>query len=153
VSQFFSQDQFTEVTGVFSDYFDFRAVDVVINKSPIQVISNVASTNEMYGYGEQSTQPSEISYQPVSGVFQCVIVNAQHGNPTDSFKGEARTLKSIISPNAKYLKCRNDCRQFIKNGKTENVIVDDLVYNLDMQEIQQNYFGLKFYYFELKQTL
>jgi hypothetical protein len=44
----------------------------------------------------------------------------------------------------------NEVKSFIQNGKTENVIVDGLLFDLASEPWVQNYFGLEFWYFKLR---
>jgi len=134
------------MTGKLMDHFTTFSREICINKSPIQTINQI-NTNVIYGYGEESAPQTEISYTFVSGIYPAIILynkGTKNANELDT--------KLMLNPNATYIKIKKDARDYIKNGKTESIIMDGNTWNIAGNEAVQDYLGLKFYYFELKGT-
>ncbi len=137
------------ITGRFGDLYDTMAVNnIIINKRPIEVINNPATTI-LPGYGEASTPITDVTYIPVSGIFPAIIISPHKANIKPDFIIDAKILLNV---NSTYIKVKQDCRDYIRNGHTESIQFDNNYYNVVSIEQLQNFLGLKFYYFELKQT-
>jgi hypothetical protein len=136
-------------TGKLWDHFETFAREITINKSPIQVINQI-NTSPVYGYGEESTPLTEITYTPVSNSSYSGMILYNYNASQNS---DQMDTKLRLNPNSIYLKTTEEAKNYIKNGtKTESIIADGNTFNLAGNEAVQNYLGLKFYYFELKQT-
>lgn len=147
-----SQDTVDIRTGDVHDQFLYFSRPVTIHQEPIQ---NVISEPEnfIFGYSADSqTTDSQITYTPVYDVFSGLIIYP--------FKAKSQSLgmfdnKLQLNPNNIYLKVRKDARDYIKTGgKVEKIEADEETWNLveGFKVQQQNYLGLKFYYFEVKGT-
>ena len=59
----------------------------------------------------------------------------------------ANTSKGMIK-----IKVEKDARDYIKDGKTERVIVDNSSFNIVSDDKLQNFLGLKYYVYFLEKT-
>lgn len=142
---FLNSSQIELFSGVFSKHFPTYAREFIIFKEPKKVVTSTTST--FYpGYG-QSSNESQITYVPVSGIYSGII--SYNTNQTQENLYESR---SSISKGEVRLKVQKDAYNFIKNGKNESFVVDGNVYNLISDEYVQSYLGLQYFYFVLKRT-
>ncbi len=121
---------------------------VIIYKEPIKNIIINPSVN-IFGYENESSSKEEITYIPVSQIFggQAIYPRKQKGN-NPYFDDKFR-----LENNSVYLRCKQDCRDYIKNGeKTVNLQLDGKYWNLGEGEQIQNFMNLKYYYFEIIAT-
>lgn len=142
----------SKFTGAFGNLFDTFArarTDrwVVINKEPIKNILTNEDNIAGYSFGSNVNSYENI---PVSGVFPAVIIYEYKSDNKDVFSQETKTA---LVQNPCRIKVERDAADFILNGKTENVLVDGQTYNVVSQYKVQDYLGLKYYYFNLSQTL
>lgn len=142
------QSEVTVLTGVFAQHFDTFSREIVIYKEPQKVITSVnpQSSPGYYGYS-QPTQEENITYVPVSGTHSAIVLypeNQDFRNLVD--------MKMIDLQGKVHIKVREETKNFIKNGKTEKIVIDSNDYNLNGSEKVQNYLGLKYYYFPVDRT-
>lgn len=130
-------------SGCFAEHFDLFARNITINKAPKETITYNTSTSFIPGYNVQPQ--ATITYTPVSGIYPAIV--KYKGNVAEEFSSEPRlsfTRSDVI------VKVKRDARDFIKNDKTENFVVDGNTYNVIEEEWVQNYLGLEYYYFGLR---
>ena len=140
-----TQSQIDLFSGKFGNHFSTFCRSFIINKTPKKVVTSTTST--FYpGYG-QSSNESQITYVPVSGIYSGII--SYNTNQTQENLYEAR---SSISKGEVRLKVQKDAYDFIKNGKNENFIVDGMTFNSIADESLQVFCGLTYYYLTLKRT-
>lgn len=127
------------------DLFDTNKRNIVVFKSPLQTFT---SENRDYlpGYGDAAQEPN-ITYTPVTGVFEA---NVFYGPKLEN--EVLPQTKTTISKNVIKIKVGREARDFIKNGKTESLLVDDNRYNVISDDGQQHFMGAVFYYFVLEGT-
>jgi len=146
---FLNSEQLNLLTGTFQKHFDQFSTgignEILIYKEPIKIINTVSSTN-FPGYGEDSSSNTEITYQVVSGQFPCVPI---YGNVSDKSFSE---LHFSLGQNEIMVKVKEDAKNYILDGKTERVIVNEMNYNIASNYKVQNYFGGKYYYFKCTET-
>jgi len=150
MSSLVTQNEIDIFTGDFENLFDTFKRPITVFKTPKKVVSaaSVNNQNIYFGYDSQNVAPNVIeSYEPVSGVFEVMIryKDQQQSNPldelnTNSFEGDVR------------IKVQEDCREFIKDGRTENIQFDNKVFNVVGDEAVKYFFGYKLYVFHLKAT-
>jgi hypothetical protein len=145
-----SQDEINVFTGDFQNLFDTFKRSITVFKRPKKVVtaSNVNDQNIYFGYDSQNVAPDVVeSYEAVSGTFDVMITykdNQESDELSDlntfSYNGDVR------------IKVQEDCRDFIKEGKTENIQFDNKVFNVVGDEAVKYFFGYKLYVFHLKAT-
>ena len=142
---FLNSSQIELFSGTFARHFPSFAREFTVFKEPKKIITSTTA-NYYAGYG-QSSNESQITYVPISGIYSGII--SYNTNQTQENLYEAR---SAISKGEVRLKVQKDAYDFIKNGKNENFIVDGNTYNVISDEAIQNYVGLQYFYFTLKRT-
>ena len=141
-----SATEITALTGTLSDHFDSFKRDVVVFKEPKVTITNKVTA--LYpGYGNTSQSINNVSHTPVSGIFQGMLVYERDQKVTSISESHTSVSKGKVR-----LKVKDDAYTYIKEGKTENLQIDGLTFNVISDEGIQNYLGLKFFYFTLEQT-
>lgn len=138
------QDMFW-ATGSLFDHFLTFSQQIIINKEPKKTISNV-STPSLAGY---SNRRQEISYEltPQSGIMNAIVTYPSSQNAVDENNLQIRIKEGEVS-----IKTTGNAKDYILDGKTENILIDDKVYNLTSSYKVQQFLGLKFYYFKLTET-
>jgi hypothetical protein len=134
----------TTLTGVLADHFDTFARTITIHKEPLKVVSSINSNDSYAGYGESSNRVN-FTYVPQSQSFQAIVIykNEQSNEVTQFGSFPEGVIK---------IKVKKDARDYILNGKTEKINVDGKSFNTVTEDKVQNYLGLEFYIFYLKQT-
>lgn len=148
MSSLLSSGEITSLTGEFVKHFDTFSQwrNIVINKEPIKTIINNSSTYA--GYGNENTDP-EYTLTPVYATYPAIILYEYNSNQSDINNA---TIKIRFGDNKVRIKVKKDARDYIKNGKTENIIVDENIYNTVSSDKVQGYLGLQYYYFDLEAT-
>jgi hypothetical protein len=136
------------LTGTLGDHFDTFKREIVVVKEPQRVVANTTSNNSYAGYGA-SSNPTEYTYVPVSGVFSGIV---NYTNNQESELGEE--LGNItIGKGVVRIKVEQDARDYILDGsKTEVIHVDGSSFNKITDDKVQDYIGLKYYIFYLEKT-
>ncbi len=150
MSSFLNLNQLNQLTGIFNRHFDTFSSGInnyiTVLKEPTKIINNTNSLN-MPGYSNDSLNLSDITYIPVSGVFPAMIIY-----PKDAKIQSFTQLNLNLDKNDIAIKVKEDCKNYIINGKTENIIVNNNLYNSNDTPVIQNFFGSKYYYFKLTAT-
>lgn len=147
-----NQTTIANLTGNFDSFFQIMSTGrnsyCTVVKEPIKIISNSTPDVILPGYPTESINQTDITYEPNTGVFPCVAIYPYKSMPST----KSPEMKFDFDQNALYIKVKEDCRNFIKEGKTERIIVDNLSYtNQDIEQVQ-NFMGLRYYYFKLVST-
>ena len=141
-----SSEDITSFTGALGDHFDTFNRDVVVFKEPRQIVNSGPFDSVLAGY-EGSSIENKITYVPVSGVFPAMITYEDEQDSEFLTELTSRVAKGELK-----IKVKEDCRDFILNGKTEYIQVDNKSFNTVSEDKVQHYLGLKFYIFYLEQT-
>ena len=136
----------TSLTGALNDHFDTFKRNVIVFKEPKRVINSGPFDGVLAGY-EDSSIENKITYIPVSGVYPAIVT--YEDDQDSEFLTE---LTSRVAKGEVKIKVKEDCRDFILNGKTESIQVDNKSFNAVSEDKIQHYLGLKFYIFYLEQT-
>jgi len=132
-------------TGVLGDLFDTFQRPITVHKEPLKKIVNPA-VDVYAGYADTST-PDNIEFVPQSKIFEAMI------SYVDKSQSSLDTDINIQIPrNASVrIKVKQDCRDYIKIGKTERIEMDGKSFNIIGQESVKYNFGyyLFVYYLEL----
>ena len=132
-------------SGGFQDLFDTVKRNIIIFKEP-RVIYSDPNDNPPYPGYENPNDPN-VTYEVVSGQYQGQVI--YRGNQNSNVFQE---VKIGINDGIVTIKVEGDARDYIKNGKTQNIVVDGNTYDVISSEWIQNYLGLNFYYFALNRT-
>ena len=134
-------------TGILADHFDTFKRNIIVYKEPKKVIDIAASNNNvMAGYGE-SSDPENVSFVTVSGTFPA-LVNYQ-GKQDLPYISE---VSSNASKGVVKIKIDKEARDYIKDGKTERVVIDSTSFNIISDDKLQNFLGLQYYVYFLEKT-
>lgn len=134
-------------SGAFGDLFDTFSRNIIIFKEPKKTIVQ-QNVDNYIGYSSIDS-PIEYTYTPVSGIYPAQIIYSVSAKNQDILNKEANINLPQVPVK---IKVKEDARDFIQVGKTENILIDGQVFNLNSQYEVQNYLGLQYYYFELLQT-
>lgn len=150
MSSFLSQSAINTLTGTFDRLWETMSTGrnsyCVIVKEPLKVINN-SSSNFLPGYNSDDLNTTDITYTQVTGVFPCITLYA------DSPKEQGFTqIHTSLGTNEIMLKVKEDAKNYITQGKTENVIINNQVFNINPSFKIQNYFGSLYFYFKCTET-
>lgn len=129
--------QTTEVTSLVSilgDVFDTFKRKITINKSPKKVISQI-NQSQLFGYGE-AANPVNYAYTPQSGIYYAKVSYLE-------YKGDEyiQDFQSKVDSNLVRIKVQSDTKEYIENGRTENIEIDNKTFNLLGDYIVKNFLG------------
>ncbi len=135
-------------TGIFSNHFDTFGASTngnfcIINKEPIKTVS---SYNISVLPGMDNQQIDE-SYTFVSGIYPCIIVKDFKKEHMDKVDNNLNLKKSNFDLK---IKLNTDGYNYMESGATQNIIVENKIYKKFSLDKIQNFFGLKYYYYDLK---
>jgi hypothetical protein len=133
-------------TGVLGDLFDTFQRPIKIHKEPLKKIINPA-VDVYAGYAETSTSDN-IEFVPQSKTFAAMI------SYVDKSQSTLDTDINIQIPrNASVrVKVKQDCRDYIKKGKTERIEMDGKSFNVIGEESVKFNFGYYLYVYYLELT-
>lgn len=152
MSSFLTSTQLSNLTGVFQKHFDSFGSGIgnviTVYKEPIQQINNPDSIN-FGGYGPDSNgSQTDITYVEVSRQIPAQILY-----PKDTKSLVFAQLRTNIDINDLIIKVDQAGADYINAGKVERILVNGAMYNLKSSVPNvQNYFGLRFYYYQLGVT-
>ncbi len=134
------------LTGALSSHFDTFSRNIIVFKEPKKTVTNINTANVIPGY-ENSSNIANITYVIVSGTYpaQITYLNQQKGHTLEE-------TKTFLEDDKIRIKVKEDCKEYINKGKTENIVVDGNTFNLKSSEAEANYLGLKFYTYILEKT-
>lgn len=132
-------------TGDLYDHFLTFQRQIVVVKEPLQSFTTI-NTNVMPGYNNYSNETNN-TFTPVSGIYSGMIVN--RNSPKNNYIEEIRTSDT---KSQYYIKVESPCRDYIMQGKTEKIIVNEMTFNVALDYRTRDYLGLKFYQFDLTRT-
>ena len=129
--------QTTEITSLVSilgDVFDTFKRQITINKSPKKVISQI-NQSQLFGYGE-AANPVNYTYTPQSGIYYAKVSYLE-------YKGDEyiQDFQSKVDSNLVRIKVQSDAKEYIENGTTENIEIDNKTFNLLGDYIVKNFLG------------
>lgn len=144
-----------EKSGVLKDFsnsFDTWSRTIIIYKDPIKTPTVVPqSSSALFGFGEIQQNVSYTTTQN-TGIFQAVIrYNDIERNPAHESVISPELLARIYSGPIS-IKVKRDCRDFLNNGVTDSVVLDNQVFLVNSDERLQTYMGSEYYIFSLRKT-
>lgn len=135
------------ITGIYVDHFPTFNREIVVFKEPKVTITNINNPILHPGYRGTSQTTTNTTYTFVSGVYNGIL-----SYDRDQKIEPISEAQVGVSKGRAKLKVQQNAYDYIKNGKTENIQVDGLKFNVISDEGVQNFFGLRYYYFILEQT-
>jgi hypothetical protein len=145
MSSFISSTQATTLETQIQNHFDTFKRNIVVYKSPIKTITTV-SNDPILGYDNDSIE-EVITTTPVSGVYPAMIQFTKKQKTLSILDTHASAAKGEV-----LIKVEEDCKEFIKNGKTEAILVDGITYNVISDEAISKFLGLTYYIYGLERT-
>ncbi len=137
------------LTGIFNDIFDTFQRPITVYKEPIKVAQTIDSTEFVYGFGDEQVSQA-YTYVERTGVYAATI-RYPHSIDTNSFTNN-KDVNIKIPEGWVSIKVKEDCRNYINDGKTDKIIVDAKTYYLDSDERKQAFLDSEFWVFVLKPT-
>jgi len=131
---------------IFADHFSTFARTITVHKEPLKTYSNV-NANAYEGYGPEENNQATVTYTAISGNFNAII-NYGSIEQNELFIAANRKLEK----DQVRIKVQKDCRDYILNGKTELVTVDNNYYNVVSSDAVQTFLNNQYYYFTLQKT-
>jgi hypothetical protein len=118
----------------------------VVVKESIKTIINI-NANEYGSYGYENN-PTNYTLVPNSGVYNVVVSSIKN-----SFDGEPFDPVPVqLFKGNKLIKVKENCKNYISEGKNILFILDGLEYNTISTAMPRNYGGLIYWYFDLERT-
>jgi hypothetical protein len=141
-----STDEISVFTGDFMNLFDTFKRTFTVHKAPKRIIAQI-NTDFLYGYGEAANQ-ANYTYETVSQDFEGMVLYKDY-QESDDLGGvsEIRYFAGDIR-----IKVDQAAADYIKNGKTEKIVVDGKNFQLMTEESVKYFFGVKLYVFHLQFT-
>lgn len=149
---FFSSTEQANMINDFATSFLTWSRNITVYKEPLKTpVVNVGQGGNLFGFGEQQ-QNQTFTYTPVTGVFPAII-------RYDDIK-EDPEKDSILSPEVMAriysgpvtIKVQRNCRDFLNNGLTDQVVIDGQMYYMNSDERLQTFQGSEYYIFSLRKT-
>ena len=129
-------------TGIAIDHFDTFKRPIIVVKEDSRSFADI-NVRSYPGY-QNSNLTTQVTYTPVSGIFYGLKVGPGRGGNQN-----IQILQTSSPENTSYIKVERNCKDFIKAGKTEKIICDDISYSLSSEEKVVNYLGLIYYIFDI----
>lgn len=130
-------------TGEAQNHFDtFCSVagPIIVNKEPIRTISAVNYPN--FGYSQPLNADT---YTPVYRQISGYAIYPKEQDQKMFSEGRLNIPQGDVT-----IKVDVNGKNFIESGRTESIQVDGVTYNNISDFRIQNYYGLKFYYYDLR---
>lgn len=140
-----SSSEKANLVKIFTDVFDTFKQEITVHKEPIKVINQI-NLSAIFGYDEFSNE-TNYTYEANSKKIYGVVRYATNHGFADIDKGAVNYIEGDAS-----LKVDKTGRDYINNGKTEKIVIDEKSFNVDGQEIVQRFLDNEFYIFNLKLT-
>lgn len=138
----------SNLTGIFNDIFDTFQRAIFIYKEPLKVPNpNARPESFAFGFGENQTEDA-YTYIERTGVYPATIRYAMSASD-NTFKRLPDTNVWIPEGGCS-IKVKKECRDFINDGKTEKIIVDEKTYFLNSEERKQMFLDSEFWVFVLQ---
>tara|TARA_R100001015_G_C4546353_1_gene109220 strand:- start:288 stop:734 length:447 start_codon:yes stop_codon:yes gene_type:complete len=134
-------------TGVLGDLFDTFQRSITVHKEPVKTVTNINTSNTYAGYGD-TPNLDNIEFVTKSESFEAMISYMDKNQ-----SGLDTELNIQIPQNAAVrIKVKQDCRDYIKLGKTERIEIDGKSFNVLGEESVKYNFGYYLYVFYLELT-
>lgn len=136
---------------VFSGSFDTWSRQIIVFKESIKTPVDTPSSNNLFGFGD-SQMNTIYTLTPKSGIFQAIVrYNDIDRNPARDSVLSSEILARIYSGPIS-IKVRKDCRDYLNDGETQSVQIDNQVFLVNSDERLQTMWGSEYYIFALRKT-
>ena len=127
------------------DLFETFSREIIIHKEPQKKITAV-DANLLPGYNSADNR-ANVTYVPKSKTFNAIIsYNRKQGTESESFAG-------INIPQGEVaIKVKQEARDYINDGRTEKIIIDEKSFKVASTDAVKDYFGMKMYIFFLEES-
>lgn len=123
--------------------------NLIVYKKPQQQVLDMNNNNSLYGYGQENSNPDNITYISNSGVFKCVGISKDTKNKDNVIE----FLPAYIVNSQKIIKTDAQIKNFLENGiENERLVLDNETFIKVSSSYSKAYGALTFYYFGLNQT-
>lgn len=150
MSDFLSLAERTSLSADMDMIFDTMSFGryIVVHKTPQKtLISPSSSSDNQFGFGDNQTEDIYI-YTPVTGIFQAMILYRRLMTNTNPLAPE---INARLNAEDVRLKVRQDCKDFIVNGKTEKIEADGKTFLIDGNPDRQMFLNSVYYLIPIKQ--
>jgi len=130
-------------SSVMGDIFDTFKREIIVHKEPQKIVTNV-NVDGYHGYGESSNKEN-ISYIPVSKSFYAMVSYKDNQGFDSDVSTGIEFSKGVVR-----IKVEQDARDYIVNGDTMKIDVDDRPFKLVTDDSLKHYFGTRYYVFFLE---
>lgn len=134
------------VSGIRDHYETFSSFHtLVVFKEPLKQIVNI-DNQEYYGYGYQGSEDNYVLV-PQSGVFRCMTYDV------NSWKDENfDPIPVSLSKGDLIFKVEETAKNYIDNGKTNLIVLDNLHYVLEGGPLPKSYGTQNYFYYSIVRT-
>ena len=129
-------------TGIFDSLIDTFARPIIVYKEPIKTAISYSPSSQVFGYGDNQ-QERPVTYTSVTGVFPATIFYKVQ----NSFL--ASDINTLIGDSEVSIQVRSDCRDFIRNDKTEKIGFDSKFFRIDAESQYRPFLNFDYYFFKL----
>ncbi len=133
------------LTGIFNDIFDTFKRDIVVYKEPVKTVASINESN-LFGYGDASNQVN-YTYAAQSGTYQAIIRYADQ-QQQDYYSD----LNGAIAKGDARIKVKQECRDFIENGRTEKIEFDGKSWNVVTSDSVRRFLDSEFFVYHLERA-
>ena len=148
---FFSSTEQANMINDFTNSFQTWSRSIVIYKEPLKTPNLVPQGTNIFGFGEQQ-QAETFTYTPVTGIFPAIIRYDDIKEDPNKDSALSPEVMARIYSGPVTIKVLRDCRDFLNNGLTDQVVVDGQMYYMNSDERLQTFQGSEYYIFSLRKT-
>ena len=132
------------LTGTFQDVFDTFKREIIIYKEPKETISDI-SESLIFGYEDSNS--TNYTYTPVSGSFYGTV--RYNDLQEEDFQP---TMNMDISKGVVRIKVQKEAKDFIEEGKTDRIEVDDKTFDIISDVAVKRFLDSEFFVYYLQAT-
>ena len=141
-----SASEKANLTGILGDVYDTFKREIVVYKEPTKKVATI-DDSFIFGYEDVS---NVVNYEfiPQSGKFNATIKY----DPNQDLADNQDINGGSISDGMVRIKVKEDCKEYIENGRTEKIVFDDVSFNVASDFSVKNFLGSVFYVYYLERT-
>ena len=125
------------------DLFETFKREITVHKEPQKIVKQVNA--DLYaGYGDTSN-PTNVEYVPISKSFYAMVAYQDKQNTNADMDIGAQYSKGLVR-----IRVERETRDYILNGKTLKIDIDDKPFNLITDDSVKSYFDTQYFVFHLE---